>query len=364
MCAVLSVNRVIIAAAGGGKTTRIAREAIEESTRKVALVTYTLNNVKVMQDKLYLLAGVPPPHVEVFSWFSFLLRELARPYRNALHGKRIEGLYFVEGRSSTYAKSSNINKYYFTEGQLIYSDKIARFVCECDKATNGAVMNRLKERFDHIYVDEVQDLAGYDLDLLQRMLEAGIQLTLVGDHRQATFSTNNAAKNAGYAKSDIILKFEEWCEAGLLELTYEIDSYRCQQSIVDLADMFFEGEPKTSSQNTTFTGHDGVFSIQSAMVDEYVVRFRPQVLRLDRKTPCGEYFALNFGESKGMTFDRVLIFPHKGAVQWLISGDFSKVLGSAAKMYVGITRAKSSVTFVFDGQSAVPGIIPLATFPD
>lgn len=176
-----SASRVIIAAAGGGKTTRIVREAIEESTRKVALVTYTLNNVKVMQDKLYLLAGAPPPHVEVFSWFSFLLRDLARPYRNALYDKRIEGLLFVEGRSSVYAKSSNIEKHYFATGKLIYSDKIARFACECDKTTNGAVMRRLKQRFDHIYIDEVQDLAGYDLELVQRMLEAGIQLTLVGD---------------------------------------------------------------------------------------------------------------------------------------------------------------------------------------
>jgi len=358
------ISRVIIAAAGGGKTTRIVREAIEESTRKVALVTYTLNNVKVMQDKLYLLASAPPPHVEVFSWFSFLLRDLARPYRNALHDQRIEGLLFVEGRSSIYAKSSNIDKYYFAAGQLIYSDKIARFVCECDKATNGAVMRRLKQRFDHIFIDEVQDLAGYDLELVQRMLEAGVQLTLVGDHRQATFTTNNAAKNAGYIRSSIILKFEEWCKAGLLELTYEIDSYRCQQSIVDLADMFFAEEPKTSSQNMDFTGHDGVFSIHSSMIEEYVVRFSPQVLRLDRRTPCGEHFALNFGESKGMTFERVLIFPHKGAMQWLATGDFSKVSGSAAKMYVGITRARSSVTFVFDGQPTVPGIVPLTALAD
>jgi len=359
-----SVSRVIIAAAGGGKTTRIVREAIEESNRKVALVTYTLNNVKVMRNKLYLLAGAPPPHVEVFSWFSFLLRDLARPYRNVLHDKRIEGLLFVDGRSSKYAKSSNVDKYYFAAGQLIYSDKIARFVCECDQATNGAVMRRLRQRFDHIYIDEVQDLAGYDLELVQRMLEADIQLTLVGDHRQATFTTNNSAKNNGYVRSSIILKFEEWCKAGLLELTYERNSYRCQQSIADLADMFFTKEPKTSSKNIDFTGHDGVFSIHSAMIDEYVSRFSPQVLRLDRRTSCGEYCALNFGESKGMTFERVLIFPHKSAVQWLATGNFSKVSGSAAKMYVGITRARSSVTFVFDGQPTVPGIVALTAITD
>lgn len=69
-------------------------------------------------------------------------------------------------------------------------------------------------------------------------------------------------------------------------------------------------------------------------------------------------------ESKGMTFERVLIFPHKGAMQWLATGDFSKVSGSAATMYVGITRARNSVAFVFDGQPPVPGIVPLIALAD
>lgn len=88
------------------------------------------------------------------------------------------------------------------------------------------------------------------------------------------------------------------------------------------------------------------------------------MLRLDRRTACSEQLAMNFGESKGMTFERVLIFPHKGAVEWLTSGNFSKVSGSAAKMCVGITRARTSVAFVFDGNPVFPGITPLTTVPD
>jgi DNA helicase-2/ATP-dependent DNA helicase PcrA len=330
--AVLSVNRVIIAAAGGGKTTRIVNEAATKSDLKTALVTYTQNNVREIESQLYRLGGAIPPHIEVHSWFRFLLRELARPYRNVLHNLRIEGLAWVEGRSAPYAKAAEVLKFYFSGGRLIYSDKIARFVCECDRLTDGAVMRRLGERFDHIYVDEVQDLAGYDLDILESILRAGIRLTLVGDHRQATYATNHSARHSAYAGAKIIGKFSEWAEAHLTQLTYEQESHRCQQAIVDLADMFFPNEPKTVSRNNLVTGHDGVFAIPAAFISNYVSRFQPQVLRLDRRTDCGEHFAMNFGESKGMTFERVLIYPHKSGVQWLSSGNIARVAGSAAKM--------------------------------
>jgi DNA helicase-2/ATP-dependent DNA helicase PcrA len=41
----LSTNDVIIAAAGGGKTTNIVTRALEAPSERSALVTYTQNNV-------------------------------------------------------------------------------------------------------------------------------------------------------------------------------------------------------------------------------------------------------------------------------------------------------------------------------
>lgn len=64
---------------------------------------------------------------------------------------------------------------------------------------------------------------------------------------------------------------------------------------------------------------------------------------------------MNFGESKGLTFDRVLIFPHGLGKKRLASGDLKHVKDSAAKMYVGVTRARHSIAFVFDGLSGIPG---------
>jgi ATP-dependent DNA helicase UvrD/PcrA len=250
----------------------------------------------------------------------------------------------------------DVARFYFSDEKLIYSDKLARFVCECNKASTGAVLKRLEQRFDCIYIDEVQDMTGYDSDLIELILRSKVKLTLVGDHRQATFRTNNAAKNSAYAGVRIIDKFREWQKANLGTLSYEKDTYRCHQVIADFADAFFPHEPRTTSRNGIITGHDGVFAIESGSLHEYMHRYRPQVLRLDKRTFCGGYEAMNFGESKGLTFDRVLVFPHKKGSQWLSSGDLKHVSDSATKMYVGITRARHSVAFVFDGEARVAGV--------
>src|ERR1019366_6474638 len=109
--------------------------------------------------------------------------------------------------------------------------------------------------------------------------------------------------NSAYAGPEIKKKFDEWAEAQLCSISYERETHRCHQAIADLADSLFPSEPKTISLNKTLTGHDGVFCIAGREVPAYVQRFRPQVLRLDMRTSCQGYGAMNFGESKGMTFD-------------------------------------------------------------
>ncbi len=339
-------------------------EALADRDKRAAILTYTNNNVGELTGKLYELNGSIPPHIEVQSWFRFLLREMTRPYRAALHPHRIDGLAWVPGRSDIYARAKDVGRFYFADRRAIYSDKIARFACLCDEVTGGAVMRRLRDRFDQIFIDEVQDLAGWDLDVLELILRTGIRLTVVGDHRQATFRTNHANRHAGFAGVNIVKKFTEWEDQKLAEITFSLDSHRCQQSIVDLADSFFPNEPKTVSRNDCRTGHDGVFALSSALAPAYIAKYQPQVLRLSRSTDCGDAYALNFGDAKGLTFDRVLIFPHKAGVEWLQSGNFAKVSGSASKLYVGLTRARNSVAFVLDGSCRVEGITTLLSLDE
>lgn len=350
-------NEIIVAAAGGGKTTRIVDRALACANRRIALVTYTNNNVGELQSRFYEKGPIIPCHVEVWSWYRFLLYDFVRPYQRALLSKRVEGLHFVSGRSAHRIPKSNLSRYFLSDGgRLVYSDKIAELALELNRASNGAVVRRVKERFAEICVDEIQDMAGYDLELLELLLRSGPDILLVGDHRQATFRTNQSPKNSAFAGPAIINKFRAWERGKLAALNFERESHRCNQHIADLADAFFPNEPTTISKNTVVTGHDGVFLVRGSEVSAYLQKFKPQVLRLDRKTDCNGADAMNFGEAKGLTFERVLIFPHAKGKQWLKTGDFSHVAPSAAKLYVGITRARYSVAFVYDGESSLTGV--------
>lgn len=349
-----SNNRIIICAAGGGKTTSMVREVCDLQRSRCALITYTRNNEREIIRKFHDLRPVLPSHVEVLSWYTFLLRELARPYHSVLHKSRIEGLSWQEGISVPYISQAKTARHYFYEDRYIYSDKIAKFACECDRVSGGKVMRRLAQRFDHIFIDEVQDLAGYDLEIMELIMNAGITLTLVGDHRQATFRTNNAKLNSAFAGSRIIEKFRDWHNRGMAVLSYQQHTHRCHQHIANLGDSMFPNEPATQSLLERNTGHDGVFCVAPRLVSAYVAAYSPQILRLDKKTVCDGHTAMNFGDSKGMTFDRVLIFPHKAGVKWLQTGQLNHIEKVATKVYVGTTRARFSVAFVYEGLAAVP----------
>lgn len=98
--------------------------------------------------------------------------------------------------------------------------------------------------------------------------------------------------------------------------------------------------PKTISLNNTFTGHDGIFYIRSKDVLTYVQRYSPKILRYSKITKVPENIhAIIFGKSKGLTFDRVLIFSNGPINKYLKTGDVQTVSKPKAGFYVALTRA-------------------------
>ena len=51
------------------------------------------------------------------------------------------------------------------------------------------------EIYSHIYIDEIQDLAGEDIEILNLLFNSKIQIQCVGDVKQSTYTTYNAKKN-------------------------------------------------------------------------------------------------------------------------------------------------------------------------
>ena len=169
------LNRLTVAAAGSGKTTFLVNEALNQ-TGKVLITTFTEANEQEIRHKIVEINHCIPPNITVQTWFSFLLQHGVRPFQGHIFDKRINGLLLASGKSGLkyttkfnvpvyYSEERELEDHYFTKGTKIFSDKLAKFVVRCNEKSNGAVIERLSKIYTDIYVDEVQDLAGFDLDL-------------------------------------------------------------------------------------------------------------------------------------------------------------------------------------------------------
>ena len=81
-------SRVVIAAAGSGKTTFLVEESLSRPDYRTAILTYTNNNVNAIKAKLYEKFGGIPGNIDVMGWCGFLLRECARPYQKFVYPQK------------------------------------------------------------------------------------------------------------------------------------------------------------------------------------------------------------------------------------------------------------------------------------
>ncbi len=346
-----SDNRVILASAGSGKTTTIVGEAGKDTETHAQLITYTINGREELSDKAYKLFGSIPPHVKISTWYTFILQHFVRPYQAHLHPTRVTSINFIRGRTARGIRKAQTGAYFFSSPARLRLDKVTDFACEIIEKTDGLPLQRFLAICDHLYIDEAQDLSGYDLELVEHLLKAGIKMTLIGDCRQATYTTNDSPKNKPFVGANIIKKFENWEKAELLSIEHQTHSYRCIQSICDFADRLHPDFKDTTSRNKNKTGHDGVYAVRESDVAAYRKLYNPQPLRYDRRTKNIDGNPMNYGAVKGMTFDRTLIYPHGPLKKYLKSGELKDAGKELAKLYVAVTRARQSVAFVVDDSS-------------
>lgn len=331
-----------MACAGSRKTTHLVDRALALGDKRVLITTYTNENVEQITAYFVEKAGAVPAHVTIQPWFSFILREGIRPYQaDVTKAGRVRTVDFVS--KQPWAKKENFEAYFLTKGNDVYGDHAAEFAYEADVKSGGLVVKRLEAMYTHLFIDEVQDLAGYDLDLVERLFQSKLAVIAVGDPRQATFRTNKSNKNSRFHGAHI----GEWLKKKGFPVEHWTDCYRCHQSICDFANGLYPKWPKAKSVGVADTGHDGIHRIKKAEAAAYVETHGAVVLRYWSKTKTPGLKAHNMGAVKGRTFARVLVFPTGPMLKYLESGNLEEA-GDVAKFYVAVTRARHSVAFVID----------------
>lgn len=352
-------NIVYIAAAGSGKTTLLVNKACEiKSPENVLILTYTDSNENEIRQKFHKIEGYIPENVCVQTWFSFLFQFYIKPYQNYLTDDdfQIKGLVITSNESLTRRFSKNQWKsYYFTKEHRALGEKLSELALDCNEKSNGLPLNRLTNIFEHIFIDEVQDLAGYDLDLLKQLFLSNSEIILAGDPRQTTFLTNhNGRKNKKYRDGKLLEYLQLQKE---LKNKYEVDfktlnkSWRCCQEICDFASKVSKDFPLTVSKNEANVPIKGVFLIKSEEREAFMKIYSNMIQLKWNKSTKGiikELNYMNFGESKGLTFEGVLIYPTNDMKEWIEDHDKELAFATRCKFYVAVTRAKYVVGIVWD----------------
>lgn len=359
-------NRIIIAAAGSGKTTYLVEQAMKVANGRALITTYTESNEREIRQKFFDLVGRVPAHVTIMTWFSFLIAHGVKPFQGCIFDFDVAGMVFAVTQSGIkmvvndhpipYAESE-FQKHFFDRAGRVFSDKLPKLVIRCNEKSGGAVFDRIARVFPHVFVDEVQDLAGYDLDILAALARSPARLLMVGDPRQVTYLTHHEKKYRKYSDGGIV----KFLQVELRNIPFAIDnatlgrSHRNSASICAASSRLYPELPASTACEcekcrASAPPHRGLFLIAASDYAHYVATVRPMQLR-DKSTSAGvDSFSpvMNFGESKGRGFDHVLIVPTKPMKAWLKDPASPLAAQSRARFYVAMTRGRHSVAIATD----------------
>jgi superfamily I DNA/RNA helicase len=370
-------NKLVIAAAGSGKTTYLVRQALAAGPKRVLITTYTESNEEEIRRKFFQIHGSVPGNITIQTWFSLLIEHGVKPFQGRLFDWNVGGMILVSTRSGlrgkdrqgrpTFWGEGDFRRCYFDKRDRIYSDKLSKLVIRCNEASEGAVIERLTRIFPHIFVDEVQDLAGHDLDILLALFRSPATVVMVGDPRQVTYVTHHEARLKKYRDGRIAdfvqteLPKKVACE---IDVTSLVTSHRNSPAICELSSKLYPAMVPTGACDCVGCRQaapedSGLHIVRRKDLPRYLEAARPVQLRWGSnvRVVSPDLPVLTFGRSKGLGFDSIVIYPTKDMVEWLRDPTYALRSETRAKFYVALTRARHTVAVVFDlpGGDEIPG---------
>lgn len=284
------------------------------------------------------------------------MHEIIRPYQSVffqhyynlkLENKLVfQSIDFSTTHTINYKKQNDFN-YYYAGNKSIKHNETVIFAYKLLRLSEKEIIQRLYQQYKSIYIDEAQDLAGTDIEIVKMLIDSKINVTLVCDPKQATFSTHNERKNKGQSGKNISVFFKNMEKLNKLKIIYQQKSRRFGNTIACLANKIDpSGESLTGSDLIEKKEHEGIFFITKDNLEYYCQKFNPQILVNTKNTAAklpNNLSGLNFGNSKGLTFDDVVIIPPTPLKRFLL---LNENLKSPTKYYIAVTRARHSICFV------------------
>lgn len=331
-------KRLILAVAGSGKTTLIVEKL--NLDKNFLLITYTINNTKNLKESIIKKFGYFPENITLFSYYKFLYSFCFKPFLSYI--LKPKGIYWDNTPPHTNKLPLNNILRYMTKDRMFYHNRIAKLLEQSDVLDD--INNRLTKYYDYLLIDEIQDFAGHDFNLLKSIYKSEINILLVGDFYQHTFDTSrdgnvNANIHKDYEKYQKLFKKE-----GIVADTeYLNKSYRCTETVCDFITNQIGINIKSNKTSDSEVNYiENIEEIESLYHDNNIVKL---FYRENYKYNC---YSKNWGECKGENhYGDVCIVLNNTTLNSFIKGELKSLKPTTKnKLYVACSRANYNLYLI------------------
>ncbi|PML49517.1 DNA helicase UvrD [Vibrio tasmaniensis] len=331
-------KRVVLAVAGSGKTQHII-DKLDLNSRAL-IVTYTVNNTSNLKKRILKKFGVMPKGIRVYTYFSFLMSFCVRPIVG--NDIKIKGVSYSE--APRFAKRHS-HEHYVNNGHRLYHNRIAKMMMDCDGVSD--ISERIEKYFDFFCVDEIQDFAANDFNLLCELSKMNLEMLFVGDFYQHTFDTSRDGpiqKNLHKDYDKYLSKLE--CAGYTIDLDTLSHSHRCSPTVCRFVSDKIGiriGSHRTDEVDIELI-REGA-DIERLLTDDSIVKL------FFKESNKYVGWTDNWGNTKGLDdFSDICIVLNPTSLTAFTKGQLSDLAPSTLnKLYVACTRAKGNVYFVPQG---------------
>jgi hypothetical protein len=333
-------KRVIFAVAGSGKTTHIINKLTLD--KHFIIITYTRNNTLTLRNGIIRKFGYFPDNIKLQSYFVFLHSFCFKPLLSYI--VKSKGINWNQPPEFTLRLKRTNRNFYLDKTSRLYHNRIAK-LCETQNVLSD-INSRIEKYYDCLYIDEIQDFAGHDFNLLQSIVKANCEILFVGDFYQHTFDTSNDSIVNRNLHKDYTKYKKQFKDMGLtVDTTTLQNSHRCSKTVCD----FIQNNIGISI--TAITSRKSELKIIDNQKDADVLINDNSIVKLfykeNYKYDC---YSQNWGSSKGINhYNNVCIVLNKTTKEAFNKNQLSTLKPQTKnRLYVACSRANNNLYFISD----------------
>jgi superfamily I DNA/RNA helicase len=236
--------------------------------------------------------------------------------------------------------------YYIDKQKRLYHNRVAKLLEQY--STLSDINMRIEKYFDNIFIDEVQDFAGHDFNLLRSISQSDVDIIMVGDFFQHTYDTSRDGTVNKNLHSDYHKYLDNFRTIGFnLDLETLNKSYRCSPAICKFISDNIGIEIDSHRHDETL-----VYLIE----DENEIKEKLNSRDIVKLFYQGHHkflgFSQNWGASKGIDhYKDVCVVLNKRTFDLFKTSKLHELNPQTRnKLYVACSRARQNLYFVPESQ--------------